>query len=1063
MIQLLKEGGNAVAALLPTLQQHPDNKARRLFVGKINDSDLDTLMPQRYGVFPKNPDQTYIGTLLSVLGKAGLIDSNYAPTFLFGSTRLAALKHYGRDAVWTDPLETDDIIQIASTKKVEFGDLDVDVTLTGDKKNIVNTINQIDPSTFAARLIGEVHVAIRLGDKIIQVDLVDVPKDKQGQRYTKKNWSSFLDLASGIKGAVGTRLLRAATANMDISPHEALNSLFDFANKNPNAPFSITLNRKIQNGYKPVRARFSLSGAGIKLIVDLKKMKDNKEMVDKVDFDINPRAGFNDLDNLAKTLLQHPAAKASDIFHAVSLAAFIAKHKKNKIHEIWRYFVEICETTLKGQVDPKDYETGLNEIGRILGISEMGLIKEAREAIGRFLGKNQFTNPEMLELLNAIVQETHSQGQEQIQIDLRDNPVIDMIEKMDSIFCQIGLDRNGKFFMESSTSGPVYDNTVNEKWSYWKDLREPFKYLNGNSKFQNSLKKIFKTIGPFKYDAEMFPVLTHKGNEKGEIVFVATKYRKEKLGAMGAFVLFKTWLWNDHSFSWFRPEPNENAHLTGLLKHESVSAGWDKDWKIYTNDTDMKMPGNLTINLGRTLTSFLQSPHMVDRAMQIVQARGRNKEKDFIVTEIERIRQDLQQALDSFANQTHSKLGDSNSNIEGVVLRVKTHSGDIYEVKGTSESFQLQKEYLWHDRMAITNLEANMESRFIKEVLHLKTDIPAALNKIISAASEDFTSNQSGQKKKIEFIRFLVPQIVEGQPDFDLTKSDAFNVLNQVEREYENLHTSFKQNEPNLDADTIRKTDEVFDAFKNKFQSYKKLMHSPFNGPEFYVQLFNAILGPRIEKFLNFSEEISSAEEENREKVIIWTGRAQPWHRGHDAMIQKGKAYMQKLGATKILIMIIKGGASSLNKDENPLDEKEQVELIYSIYRNDPQVEIYKRFPKSSYIADIMEHISSTGYVVVGWLAGSDRFSDYRKAMRGFNPAKFKQTHEYSPVLFDHSGAPRVEMIETPRIMSGTKARQFAKETDFQTWFAEVAPASADKSAARVYLTIYNKLRQDAI
>src|SRR5689334_18116158 len=112
MTELLLEGGNAVAALLPMLQQQPNNAARQLFVGKISDSDLDLLLPQKYGVFPSTSDHSLIGIILSTLGKAGLIDSGYAPTFLFGSTRLAALKQYGRDAVWKDPLETDDVIQI---------------------------------------------------------------------------------------------------------------------------------------------------------------------------------------------------------------------------------------------------------------------------------------------------------------------------------------------------------------------------------------------------------------------------------------------------------------------------------------------------------------------------------------------------------------------------------------------------------------------------------------------------------------------------------------------------------------------------------------------------------------------------------------------------------------------------------------------------------------------------------------------------------------------------------------------------------------------------------------
>lgn len=223
----------------------------------------------------------------------------------------------------------------------------------------------------------------------------------------------------------------------------------------------------------------------------------------------------------------------------------------------------------------------------------------------------------------------------------------------------------------------------------------------------------------------------------------------------------------------------------------------------------------------------------------------------------------------------------------------------------------------------------------------------------------------------------------------------------------------------------------------------------------------DGILGFRINKFLNFSADLSTKEEEKREKVIIWTGRAQPWHRGHDAMIQKGKQYFSETGATKILIMIVKGGATSQNKDENPLNEQQQVELIYSLYRNDPQVQVYNKFPKNSFIGDIMDHVTTTGYVVVGWLAGSDRFSDYNKSLKSFNPTKFRESHLYSPILFNQSGIPQVSMIETPRLMSGTKSRQLTKEVDFKTWIAEVAPSQTDDVAARVYYSIYNIIRNE--
>lgn len=69
-------------------------------------------------------------------------------------------------------------------------------------------------------------------------------------------------------------------------------------------------------------------------------------------------------------------------------------------------------------------------------------LKEGREAIGRFLGKNSFNNLTMFEILRILVDKTNNQGKNSFQINLDDNPVVDLVEKVDSTFCNFGIDRN---------------------------------------------------------------------------------------------------------------------------------------------------------------------------------------------------------------------------------------------------------------------------------------------------------------------------------------------------------------------------------------------------------------------------------------------------------------------------------------------------------------------------------------------------------------------------------------------------------------------------------------------
>ena len=190
--------GLAIAPLLAKLSANKDNSKRNLFVGKISDADFDSLFPDKFGVFPKKNDQSYIGKLLYFLGNKGLIDKNYSPKFMLGSTRLAALKNYGKDAITLDKLETDDVIHLASGRRTEFGDLDVDVIIKADKNKIAEAINQLDPSTFSAKVSSDINIAIRVGDKIIQCDLVDISKSPEATQFLKK--SGFLDLSSNVKG-----------------------------------------------------------------------------------------------------------------------------------------------------------------------------------------------------------------------------------------------------------------------------------------------------------------------------------------------------------------------------------------------------------------------------------------------------------------------------------------------------------------------------------------------------------------------------------------------------------------------------------------------------------------------------------------------------------------------------------------------------------------------------------------------------------------------------------------------------------------------------------------------
>ena len=1070
--ELLSEGGNAADSLIQKkLSGHPDNAARKMAYSKISDEDLSMILPEKYGIFPDADDQTYLGKILYLLGQEGLIDTSVAPRFQVGSTRLAALKRYGSDVVATDEYETADIINMASEKKTDYGDLDIDVVFKAPAKEIAAAIEKVDSSVYATKLgKNEVHIAVRAGGRVFQIDLLDVANNRATQEFFQK--SSFIDLASQVKGAFSIILLRAIAAAMELEKNDAFEAILDSVEDNPDTEFAKVLQKQKKLGWNAVGARFSLGERGLKLVLDLRKPKrndPNKMSRKSINVESEARIGFENLDNLARTILNHPEASGSTIYHASQLATFIGKNKNaSEIDDIWNKFVDSAEVNLKNSISKDEYNLGMKTLGKLMKktwepIKQEQTLQEARAGIGRFSGKNKFNRKTAFDVLRTLVDETNNEGKVSFDVDFDEVSTVDLVEKMDSMFCHFGLDKKGTFFMESSNSGPVYAKNVEKRFGFNRDLLESFKYLQGDGNFQESLKDIFERVGPFRYDAELFPVLTHEGNAKGNIIFVGTPYAKDKLGSKGAFVLFNCKLWNSDRQNWYNVTPDQNNELTSLLKYESTQAGWASEWKIYTNNEDMKMGGVFHVEIGKTLANYLKDKSSYEKGLELVSSRKGSPEKRELVAELDRVGQALQSALNGFANEASSNLGGDNSYIEGVVLKIMKANGDVYEVKGTSDMFDERKNFFWEDRVKVLNLEKALENHFAKDILGTKTVQPAALNRAIRSAAEEFVPTKGGAQRKVEFLEFLVPYLVEDNVNFDETKVEAKKAIKTFIFQLKSDKSEFKDNAPKLDADSVRKTKEFYTQIEKKMAGLKEAANSKLSGKAYYINLLNAVLGFRVDRIVNFETGTGrDPRDDFRKRVIIWNGRAQPWHIGHDAMIKKGKKALAETGADAIYIMLVKGAGSSEDKTKNPLSDKEQYDLVSSIYKGDSEVIVADKFPKSGYIVDLMQDLHDKGYKVAGWLAGADRIGDYMKTLRSFSPSLYLEDHDYSPIDKDENGDVLVKLIETPRIMSGTQARESALQSDFETWYSNVAPQGISSDAKMQYKIAYDEIRNAA-
>jgi nicotinamide mononucleotide adenylyltransferase len=306
-----------------------------------------------------------------------------------------------------------------------------------------------------------------------------------------------------------------------------------------------------------------------------------------------------------------------------------------------------------------------------------------------------------------------------------------------------------------------------------------------------------------------------------------------------------------------------------------------------------------------------------------------------------------------------------------------------------------------------------------------------------------------------------VPYLVESEPDISGIKEKAKETIKTFESQLQNDKAKFKKTAPNLDADSVRKTEEFFVRLEKKIAALKKATNANLSGKTYYINLLNSVLGYRVDRIINFEAGVGrDPKDDFRKRVIIWSGRAQPWHLGHHAMVEKGKKALADSGADAVYIMLVKGAATSKDKATNPLSEKEQYELLSSIYEGDPEVIVADKFSKSGFIVDIMEDLHDKGHKVVGWLAGADRFGKYMKALRTFSPSKYLEDHDYSPIDKDENGDVLVKMIETPRLMSGTQARESALTLGFDEWYNNIAPQGLSVNLKHKYKAVYDKIRE---
>lgn len=355
MRKLLVEGGSAAERLLPQLQQA---YGKPLTYTKISQKDLGTVF------------DTAVREILDALKINNIIAKDYQPKYTLGSTRLAA--DIAGKPVSRYSHEDDPVRAKASMAKQEFGDLDIDIELLPQKtmKDVASVISQIEPARMAVKDAGiEANIAVRVGDKVIQIDVVNVGDDRQSMEFRQS--SSYTDMAQNIKGMIQSLFLSSIVKTLPFDQDDKI-KLADVIKNHPD------VQKWTSKGYRLVNmGRYLLGPKGLRVVIDMEK--DGIKGRKTIDLEDKDRVSTQDLNKLAKVVLQDNSATVDTLVSAVKMAEFMHQRHPDRVQDVWNMFVTGCANIVNdGKMSDKDAANALQVIGTHLGIPTEEIAKAVK-------------------------------------------------------------------------------------------------------------------------------------------------------------------------------------------------------------------------------------------------------------------------------------------------------------------------------------------------------------------------------------------------------------------------------------------------------------------------------------------------------------------------------------------------------------------------------------------------------------------------------------------------------------------------------------------------------------
>lgn len=399
-------------------------------------------------------------------------------------------------------------------------------------------------------------------------------------------------------------------------------------------------------------------------------------------------------------------------------------------------------------------------------------------------------------------------------------------EKTDSISCAFGINENQELFFESERCD--------------KDEKEQaLSFLKNNKLLEVVLKNIKKENGPIRFEAEFLPTFNHEFNEEGYTVFGATPYHKDHLGEAGAFVVFDAKIYNKELDRWEEvPDnirPGIRTHFTEIKEADC------KHWRVYTSeDLMVDDPIKLSINAGG-LREYVEDDELFEHGIKIINSGWKTPEYKRLKTEINNIRQQLNNDLNTFAETRASYFGEFP---EGYVFNVESGSNK-FSAKMNTNRYNESKDFNWSVRTSVNKTVKECYKKLKREVLQLGFRNSSTINEIIKKKMGKIEETNNDESY-IETIGNILESVVSPDATFDGIKENAKNIINEAENSLARIKIELDDYDydPNVRRKTIKRIQEASEVINRLKSSFTK---TQLEGYEYLVNGFMEVFNKQLD------------------------------------------------------------------------------------------------------------------------------------------------------------------------------------------------------------------------